>query len=147
VGDELCRLSLGPADLQVRILDREMAQRVLASRLSMGHAMLVGEFPSIAAVFYHRAVELEAANFARRAEFLGAMMAHEIGHLLLAENSHSEQGILLARWRDQDLKLIAQGRLWFTSAEVARIGDNSSRRQCLRDGKVFDRDRSGKRHC
>jgi hypothetical protein len=100
----------------------------MAKRVSRRPSM-AGQFPSISAVFYRRAVELEASNFAPRAEILGIMLAHDIGHLLLAENSHSEQGILRARWSDQDLKLIAQGRSWFTPAEVARIADNNSRRR------------------
>ena len=72
-------------------------------------------------MFYHRAVELEAGKLGTRAEILGGILAHEIGHLLLAESSHSGTGVLRARWGDQDLRMIAYGRLWFTPEQAARM--------------------------
>jgi hypothetical protein len=80
-----------------------------------------GRFPSIASVFYHRAVELEAGKSGARAEILGGALAHEIGHLLLAETSHSKTGVLRAEWGDQDLRMLACGRLWFTPEQAARM--------------------------
>ena len=119
--DTLCSIPLGPIDLQLRILSEEMAKRTHRSRHSMGSAMVSGQFPSIASVFYHRAVELEAGKPGARAEILGGILAHEIGHLLLAENSHSGTGVLRAQWGDQDLRMIALGRLWFTPEQAARM--------------------------
>jgi hypothetical protein len=86
----------------------------------MGYAMVSGRFPYIASVFYHRAEELESGTVAG-AEILGGILAHEIGHLLLAENSHSETGVLRAQWGVQDLRMIACGRLWFTPEQAARM--------------------------
>jgi hypothetical protein len=119
--DILCSIPLRPIDLQLRILSKEMAKRTPRSRQSMGSAMVSGRFPSIASAFYHRAVELEAGRSGARAEILGGILAHEIGHLLLAENRHSGTGVLQARWGDGDLRKIAQGRLWFTPEEAARM--------------------------
>lgn len=119
--DTLCSSPPGPMDLQLRILSEEMAKRTHRSRHSMGSAMVSGRFPSIASVFYHRAVELEAGKPGARAEILGGILAHEIGHLLLAENSHSGTGVLRALWGDQDLRMIACGRLWFTPEQAARM--------------------------
>ena len=127
--DGICRTPVGPMDLQVRILNREMAKRTPASRHCMGFALVSGQFPSIASVFYHRAVELERPDLARRAEILGAILAHEIGHLLIAANSHSNIGILRARWDDQDLRLIAQGRMTFTADQAARMLSLTAERQ------------------
>ena len=81
--DALCSLPSGPLDLQLRILSKEMAERTQRSRHSMGYALVSGRFPSIAWVFYHQAVELEAGKLGARAEILGGILAHEIGHLLL----------------------------------------------------------------
>ena len=108
-------------DLYLRILSEEMAKRIHRSRHIMGSAMVSGRFPSIASVFYHRAVELEAGKLGARAEILGGILAHEIGHLLLAENSHSGTGVLRDEWGDQDLRTIACGRLWFTPEQAARM--------------------------
>jgi hypothetical protein len=87
----------------------------------MGYAIVSGRFPFIASVFYHRAVELEAGKSGARAEILGGILAHEIGHLLLAENSHSETGVPRGRWGDQDLRMLACGRLWFNPEQAARM--------------------------
>lgn len=119
--DTVCSIPSGVIDLQLRILSKEMAKRTHRTRHSMGYAMVSGRFPSIASVFYHRAVELEAAKSGARAEILGGILAHEIGHLLLAENSHSGTGVLRAQWGDQDLRMIARGRLWFTPEQAARM--------------------------
>jgi len=118
--DALCSIPTGPIDLQVRILSKEMAKRTHRSRHCIGYAMVSGRFPYIASVFYHRAEELESGTVAG-AEILGGILAHEIGHLLLAENSHSETGVLRAQWGDQDLRMIACGRLWFTPEQAARM--------------------------
>jgi hypothetical protein len=119
--DTLCSSPLGPTDLHLRILSKEMAKRTHRSRHSMGSAIVSGRFPSIASAFYHRAVELEAGRSGARAEILGGIMAHEIGHLMLAENSHSGTGVLRAQWGDEDLGMIARGRLWFTPEQAARM--------------------------
>jgi hypothetical protein len=118
--DALCSIPTGPIDLQVRILSKEMAKRTHRSRHCIGYAMVSGRFPYIASVFYHRAEELESGTVAG-AEILGGIVAHEIGHLLLAENSHSGTGVLRAEWGDQDLRMIACGRLWFTPEQAARM--------------------------
>jgi len=119
--DRLCDIPLGPLEIYVRILNREMARRTNASRHSVGYAMLAGRFPSIADVFHHRVVELETGNPASRAGILGAVIVHEIGHLLLNRNHHSRSGILQAHWNDRDFKLIAQGTMWFTPEEARRM--------------------------
>ena len=119
--DGLCGIPTGPLDIQLRILSEEMTRRTRRSRYSMGSAMVSGQFPVIASAFYHRAVELEAGKPGARAEILGGILAHEIGHLLLAENSHSETGVLRAEWGDEDLRLLACGRLSFTPEQAARM--------------------------
>jgi hypothetical protein len=121
IRDTLCSIPLGPIDLQLRILSKEMANRTHRARHNIGYAMVSGRFPSVAWVFYHRAVELESGKLGARAEILGGILAHEIGHLLLAENSHAGTGVLRAQWGDQDLRMIACGRLWFTPEQAARM--------------------------
>ena len=126
--DAACHLPLSPRDLQMRVLDPGMAKRVRASRHCLGYALLADGFDSIAAVFFHRAVDLEGATLATRATILGAMMAHEIGHLLLKQNHHSETGVLRAFWGDEDLKMAAKGRLRFSPEEARLLASMVSRR-------------------
>jgi hypothetical protein len=119
--DAACGLPVTASDLQMRILDSEMAKRVRTSRHDLGYALLADDLDTIAAVFFHRAVDLERGNLATRSAILGAMMAHEIGHLLLGVNHHSDTGVLRASWGDRELKVIAQGQMCFTSGEARRM--------------------------
>jgi hypothetical protein len=59
---------------------------------------------------------------------LGTLMAHEIGHLLLAGEDHSPQGIMRAQMRDRDWKLAAVGALVFTPDQADRIRSEVTRR-------------------
>ncbi len=124
-----CAGPAGPAVLQVRIISEEMARLgPKVSRTCMGYAILSGQFSTIAAVFYHRALDLEKGNLAGRSEILGTMLAHEIGHLLLGKASHSTKGIMRGIWGDQDIKAIARGRMWFTEPEARKLVANTTAR-------------------
>ncbi|MBI3695789.1 MAG: hypothetical protein HY238_13240, partial [Acidobacteria bacterium] len=127
--DQACKLPVTRMDLQLRIMDAAMARRTGTTRHCLGYALLADGFHSIAAVYLHRAVELEKRNLADRAAILGAMMTHEIGHLLLEQSGHSGSGIMRARWGNEDLKVIAKGRMWFTADEASRLTSMVARRQ------------------
>ncbi|MCC6859545.1 MAG: hypothetical protein IT158_13330 [Bryobacterales bacterium] len=117
-GDAACRPPFDPLNLEIRILSREMAKRAHTTEHALGYALLAPGFHHVAAVFYHRALELEKACLAGRSDILGAVLAHEIGHLLLAQPHHPPTGIMCARWGDEVLKLIQKGRLRFTAGEA-----------------------------
>ena len=55
------------------------------------------------------------------ARVLAYVMAHEIGHLLLGSNAHSEVGIMEPRWYAAELRNIEMGRLAFTRTECEKI--------------------------
>jgi hypothetical protein len=48
---------------------------------------------------------------------LGHVAAHEIGHLLLGTNSHSDAGIMRPHWDERDLAKASKGELHFTQAQ------------------------------
>jgi hypothetical protein len=64
---------------------------------------------------------------------LGYVMAHEIGHLLLGTNSHSEAGIMRPQWNGRDLANASKGELHFTQAQGqtmrARVAASSWRNE------------------
>jgi len=68
-------------------------------------------------VFYERAEKLQSAWNVNLSDTLGAVMAHEIGHLLLGSNSHTPAGIMRARWESQELNRMARGNLLFTESQ------------------------------
>ena len=123
-----CARPASPRVLQVRILDRHMAKKVVASKSCLGYALLSGEFSSFASVFFHKALELEKNSNAVRAQILGAMLAHEIGHLLLGKDSHSRQGIMRGVWAETDLRTIARGQIRFSELEERRLTANAQAR-------------------
>jgi hypothetical protein len=88
-----------------------------STRGCLGYALLTDGFDSIAAVFFHRVAELERGRIASRSAILGAIFAHEVGHLLLEQGDHSDGGILRATWGKEDLRAIKRGQLHFTDAE------------------------------
>ena len=83
----------------------------------------------VAYVLYGRMDQfrLEQAPAIQRANLLGHLMAHEVGHLLLPVQSHSPSGIMRARWSGADLELAQQGRLRFSADQAQSIRSKVSR--------------------
>ena len=57
------------------------------------------------------------------AQLLGAVSAHELGHLLLGSHSHSRAGIMQPIWRREALHRIAMGNLTFTPQQQRMMKD------------------------
>jgi hypothetical protein len=60
--------------------------------------------------------------------FLGAAMAHEIGHLMLGANAHYPEGVMCAEWGREQFELIKLGGLNF-AREQARLLQMEVRRR------------------
>jgi hypothetical protein len=117
-----CRMQALATDVLVNILSRRMAREMMRHHSEFGAAVpLSNGFGHRASVFYHRVDELAESGGASRALLLGHVMAHEIGHLLLGVNSHSETGLMHVPWgRDQREKAYL-GTLLFTNNEAKQI--------------------------
>lgn len=70
---------------------------------------------------------------ADRAQILGTLIAHEIGHLLLNLTSHSAAGIMRGGWNLKDLEDVALGYLVFTRSQAETIQAEVVRRAGRRD--------------
>lgn len=88
-----------------------------SSKNAMGEALSL----EIANVFMNRVTEQAAVGELSVSRMLGHAIAHEIGHLLLGDNSHSTGGIMLAPWSKRELGRMTKGHLLFTRLEVERI--------------------------
>ena len=55
-------------------------------------------------------------------------MAHELAHVLQAHPGHSEEGLMKARWSEQDLDRMIQSHLAFTADDAAAIRLSVERR-------------------
>ncbi len=127
-----CGVQTGPAKLALRLLPQALASRLAYKKHAHGFAMMPtdGSFAKFANVFTDETYQL-AEQFDRHSgtnlesgALLGVVVAHELGHLLLGADSHSEIGIMRAKWYRKDLELIAQHTIAFTPAEVERIRAN-----------------------
>ncbi len=125
-----CTAKPGATDIQVRILPRKMAQKLMKHHSEFGLAFTAtGDgFGSNLSIFYHRVEELSARRHTSRALLLGHLMTHEIGHLLLGSNSHSRSGIMHVPWNRSQVERASLGTLLFTRQEAAKMRSQVSRR-------------------
>ena len=75
----------------------------------------------VAYVFYDRIHPLAAKHQMGDACLLGAVIAHEIGHLLLPYGSHSSSGLMQGEWDNQQLLLARIKLLRFTAQQAELI--------------------------
>jgi hypothetical protein len=87
------------------------------SKNAMGEALS----RRIANVFMDRVTEVAVVGELSAGQVLGHAIAHEIGHHLLGDDSHSSRGVMVARWSNQHVMRISKGDLLFTHQEVTRI--------------------------
>jgi hypothetical protein len=113
-----CEEPWGPADFAFRINYRAEARKNGVPD-AVGYAFPFGEW-SYASISYELIQELAKAFSGRPslAEILGHVMAHEIGHLVLRSERHSQVGIMRAKWNVQDWENAAQGHLNFTPQDA-----------------------------
>jgi hypothetical protein len=83
-------------------------------------------------VFYDRveafAVKHIADTHADAAQILGHVIAHEIGHLLLNDQTHSATGIMRSPWNLWDVQNASYGHLLFTTRQAEAIKAEVRRR-------------------
>ncbi|MCP5110126.1 MAG: hypothetical protein GY953_04755 [bacterium] len=118
-----CNLAPAATRLTLRIVSREMADRMKLPKMSFGRSWLPeeGGFAYVSAVCAHRAEELANQIRGSEAAILGHLMAHELGHLLLGSGSHAPTGIMHVPWYPKELKLVKQGTMLFNSKQAKRI--------------------------
>lgn len=73
------------------------------------------------AIFYDKVRQVSADHGISAATVLGHVMAHEVGHVLLGENSHSADGIMIATFREQELRRAESGNLLFSARQAAHM--------------------------
>lgn len=115
-----CQLPLGPTWVALRLLSRDMADRLRLNPGALGAAF--GTFS--ASVYAYRVAEIARQfKWLRRQNglILGCLMAHEVGHLLLGVDAHSLTGIMHEHWGTDELKFACRGWLLFTPRQAAQI--------------------------
>ncbi|HST13212.1 MAG TPA: hypothetical protein VLL05_22735 [Terriglobales bacterium] len=113
-----CDDALAPVDLVVHVLPRAQS----AANSVFGVSFVDAGGGVYADIFLDRMQRLHEQNpsisFSR---LLGYVVAHELGHLLLGEHSHSSMGLMQTPWRPEQLEKLGRGNLFFNSNEAAYL--------------------------
>jgi hypothetical protein len=122
-GDATCARPMTPLDVVLNLLPQSMVKRSDFRDEVFGVAVEGTEkdFGFFASVFYDKAKDCAALERIDFAPFLGAVMAHELGHLLLGKHSHSNAGLMRAGWSRKQLHIAEQRGLIFAPSDARQI--------------------------
>jgi hypothetical protein len=112
-GTDGCNGPLGPDHLALRVLHPKFAVK----GEQLGYAAMTPEGGAYVTVFINPAQDKARDRRLSDGIFLGHVVAHEIGHLLLGPSSHSSAGIMRAVWRPGDEELMLKGALLFDKSQ------------------------------
>lgn len=87
-------------------------------------------------LFYDRISRLGEHFGQDRARLLSAVMAHELGHLLLGTHAHAATGIMQARWDDEAVRQISEGLAGFSPEQGARMLERVEFEQAALNAKL-----------
>jgi hypothetical protein len=127
------------ADIQLSIYPREMSNRIGLANNAMGLApgtgfdrTIVYVFDSKVEIFFWGLLRAHGGGRMDRpvskAQILGHAIAHELGHLLLNIQVHSERGIMRGDWGLTEMRDAAYGNLLFTPEQVEVLRADVRRR-------------------
>lgn len=125
----------GPTHLSVWLLGDDLADRAKPNREVLGEAFPAGEdgHRTVAALYYGRIRHMAKQTESPAGSVLGALMTHELGHLLLGNGAHANSGVMVARWEVADFRAAEKGWLRFVKDQAERIRRDAEARQT---GKV-----------
>ena len=116
--DARCEVPPAPTDLVLHIVPS--SQR--SSDAVFGVAFVTGSAGAYADIFFDRVQRVhDQDRNVSIAALLGSVFAHEIGHLLLGEHSHSRDGLMVGQWHLDQLSKIGKGNLFFDSKDAHRL--------------------------
>ena len=120
-------LAAEPApDIDLRILTTPMGSQLGFPQEKLGFALQCGssEGACYASVFYQRVEKLAGQAAASLPRVLACVFAHEMGHLLLGSDSHSERSIMRTDWDPADFSSGDVRGLMFTPSQAKLIQAN-----------------------
>jgi hypothetical protein len=118
-----CMSNLAPTDLIVRVLAKALPQ---ASENALGIAGSKRE-DAIAFIFYDRIVALRTQARPLPA-IVGRVLAHEIVHVLLPDEAHSDFGLMRGQWSADDLRTDSSACMGLPAVSVQLMQKEAVRR-------------------
>ncbi len=119
--DHAASRDTGQPALQIILVAHEAGVLRRTHDQIMGAATWTPTGTAVVYVFYRR-VEAEAARYSVSVVFvLACTLAHELGHVLMPERGHSQDGLMRACWNGDDFQRADRGQLRFLPEQVALI--------------------------
>jgi len=107
---------------------------------ALGFAVSSQEDSVYASVFLDRVLAMVPLGGRCSASvLLGHVIAHELGHLMLANPAHARHGLMAASWNAADLQLAAGGLLQFSVAEAERMRAGAIRRDLQLEARASNK--------
>ena len=121
--DSTCNAISGPSVLNLRLLPAQMEPKQGLPEGIFGFSMMstTGGFSSTTNVYVDRVSTIADGRKYRQPVVLGAIVAHELGHLLLGIGSHSKAGLMSLPWGPKALTAADQGTLSFSKKETSQL--------------------------
>ena len=127
-------LALAPDEIAVHLLS--VHPSTLATRTN-GYAVLTAE-QSYAGISYP-AVQAAAASLdSDEAIVLGAVIAHELGHILLGSRDHATSGVMVTRLHEREIQAAARGELQFLRSQAHRMQIEAAHRVAATKNVIED---------
>jgi hypothetical protein len=122
--DQACGAQVTPNDIRLRIVN--FPEHNYFGESVFGFTVA----PAVATVYYGPALRAARNDWVDHEvpAFLGCIMAHEIGHLLLGPGAHASTGIMQSHWKKEHIEQAMKSQLLFTAEEAARIRSNAASR-------------------
>ena len=98
-----------------------------AGALALAHAFPFGNGGQRITVFYGRVKQLIGPQENWGGPVLGHILAHEIGHVLLGTDAHSDSGLMKAQWTRQEVSMMRFYPLGFTPLHAQMIRERLDR--------------------
>jgi hypothetical protein len=119
-----CEKAPEATDLRLRVLGAPLTNKFQDT--VFGFAV----HPVLASVYYEYAARRATSDDAdfEAPIILGCAIAHELGHLLLGTNSHSDAGIMQPRWESNQFRQLMFGNLVFTTEQSKLMQEQAKTR-------------------
>ena len=131
VPSELCAVRTSPTDLIIRFLAKPLPQ-VSTSALGIAGS---SDGSSVAFMFYDRIVAMRSYT-RMMSVIVGRVTAHEITHLLLPNQHHSQLGLMRGQWTADDFRFTASTSLGLSTRSMLLMQKEALRRAMLRSAML-----------
>jgi hypothetical protein len=121
--DPTCMAVRGPSVLNLRLMPEQMAPQQGLRKGIFGFSLMstTGGYSSTTNVYVERVDALTDGRKYRQPVVLGAVIAHELGHLLLGIGSHSKAGLMSLPWGPKALTAADKSVLGFSKRETQQL--------------------------